>query len=202
MTGQGGQTRAVAVQRFLDVAGAAVRASARARSAAEQAAGTVFDRCAARVGGVTRLGGCQRLPVCDWLEPALSGARHEARAEVGAALGQIADGLRWTRRSSADPSEPIFWNGHANAMIFGPGGLEERDDLWIGVTLMAPAITYVDHDHPPEEVYLSLTPGEWWNSGMDWTDPGPGGLVYNPPGIRHAMRSGAKPFLALWFLPL
>ncbi|MFZ1663535.1 MAG: dimethylsulfonioproprionate lyase family protein, partial [Paracoccaceae bacterium] len=124
------------------------------------------------------------------------------RAEVGAALGAIASDLRWTRRSSADPSEPIFWNGHANALIMGQGGLEERDDLWIGVTLMAPDITYVDHDHPPEEVYLSLSPGEWWNADMDWTDPGMTGLIYNPPGIRHAMRSGAKPFLALWFLPL
>jgi hypothetical protein len=59
----------------------------------------------------------------------------------------------------------------------------------------------VDHDHPPEEVYLSLAPGEWWNAGMDWTDPGARGVIYNPPGIRHAMRSGAGPFLALWLLP-
>jgi hypothetical protein len=28
------------------------------------------------------------------------------------------------------------------------------------------------------------------------------GAVYNPPGIRHAMRSGKGPFLALWFLPV
>ncbi len=62
MTGQGGQARAVGLQRFLDVAGAAVRASARAGSAAERAAGTVLERCEARVGGVTRVGGGQRLP--------------------------------------------------------------------------------------------------------------------------------------------
>ena len=37
---------------------------------------------------------------------------------------------------------------------------------------------------------------------MDWTDPGMNGLIYNPPGIRHAMRAGAAPFLALWFLPV
>jgi hypothetical protein len=51
-------------------------------------------------------------------------------------------------------------------------------------------------------VYLSLAPGEWWNAEMDWTDPGMTGAVYNPPGIRHAMRSGQGPFLALWFLPV
>lgn len=193
--------RSAALQSFLDEAARAVRASARAGSAAERAADKVFDRCAAK-GGVARDGEGGRLPVCDWLEPALATVAGTRRAQVGAALGAIASELRWTRRSSADPSEPDFWNGHANAMIMGPGGLESRDDLWIGVTLMAPDITYVDHDHPPEEVYLSLSPGEWWNADMDWTDPGMTGLIYNPPGIRHAMRSGAKPFLALWFLPL
>jgi hypothetical protein len=37
---------------------------------------------------------------------------------------------------------------------------------------------------------------------MDWTEPGPGGIIYNPPGILHAMRSHAQPMLALWFLPI
>ena len=67
---------------------------------------------------------------------------------------------------------------------------------------MAPGVRYVDHDHAPEEVYLALSPGEWWNAAMDWTDPGPAGCIYNPPGIFHAMRSGDGPLLALWYLPL
>ena len=103
---------------------------------------------------------------------------------------------------TADPADPAFWNGHANAMILGPGGLEERADLWVGVTVMAPGVTYADHDHPPEEVYLPLAPGEWWNAEMDWTDPGLSGVIYNPPGILHKMRAGAGPFLALWYLPV
>lgn len=95
-----------------------------------------------------------------------------------------------------------FWNGHANTMIVGPGGLEARPDVWVGASLMEPHFTYVDHDHPPEEIYLALTEGAWRNSDMEWTEPGPGGVIYNRPGIRHNMRSGAKPFLALWFLPV
>ena len=87
-------------------------------------------------------------------------------------------------------------------MLLGPGGLEDRDDVWVGVTLMGPDVVYIDHDHAPEEVYLSLTPGAWWNARMDWTDPGPEGLTYNPPGIRHAIRAGPAPLLALWFLPI
>lgn len=143
-------------------------------------------------------GGQARLPVCDWIEPALA-AQHSDLATRFAALQHL---LSWSRRKTADPANTSFWNGHANAMILGPGGLEERSDLWVGATVMAPGTLYPDHDHPPAEVYLPLSPGEWWNAEMDWTDPGAGGFIYNPPGILHAMRAGGKPFLALWFLPI
>jgi hypothetical protein len=143
----------------------------------------------------------ERLQVCDWIAPALAQVPTD-RAALGQAFAAIERSLAWKRRASASEREQTFWNGHANAVILGPGGLEVRNDVWIGVTVMAPGVRYDDHDHAPAEVYLGLTPGEWWNAGMEWTDPGPTGFVYNPPGIRHAMRSGAGPFLALWYLPL
>jgi quercetin dioxygenase-like cupin family protein len=145
--------------------------------------------------------GASRLPVCDWIAPALAAVPKERRA-LARAFAAVEGQLTWRRRAQASPEDGAFWQGHANAVILGPGGLEERADLWVGATVMAPGIRYPDHAHPPEEVYLSLTPGQWWNAGMDWTDPGPGGCIYNPPGIAHAMRSGDGPLLALWYLPL
>ena len=122
--------------------------------------------------------------------------------ELGAALAALSGDLNWYRRKNAEAVGQPFFDGHANALLVGPGGLEQRDDAMVGVTVMAPQIVYPDHDHPPEEVYIALSPGEWWNADMDWTEPGPGGIIYNPPGILHAMRSHAAPFLALWFLPI
>ena len=75
-------------------------------------------------------------------------------------------------------------------MSVGPGVL----------CLVAPGVRYPDHHHPPEEIYVVLTPGEWRQQDMPWHQPGPGGVVHNPPGIVHAMRAGAVPLLALWFL--
>ena len=142
-----------------------------------------------------------RLPVCDWIARALASVPGP-RQGLATAFAAIEARLEWKRRASSSPDDPVFWNGHANAMILGPGGLEGRDDLWVGATVMAPHVRYTDHSHPPEEVYVSLTPGRWWNSDMDWTDPGPNRVIYNPPGIVHAMQSGNEPFLALWYLPL
>lgn len=192
--------RDAGVQRFLDAAEGALKASAAPGSAAALAGARVFARCREAVGAAG--GVAAMLPVCDWIDPALEAADGGPRQGLADAVGALVERLEWKRRLSADPADRVFWDGHANAMICGPGGLEVRDDLWIGATVMAPGVTYVDHDHPPEEVYLSLAPGEWWNAEMDWTDPGDRGVIYNPPGIRHAMRSGAGPFLALWFLPV
>ncbi len=146
----------------------------------------------------------QRLDVCSELAPALTEAASAAAPlpELAAAFAAIEPRLSWWRRETADPSDTRFYNGHANASIIGPDGLEERDDVRLGVSLLAPQVLYPIHEHPPEEVYLSLTSGQWWNAGMDWSEPGPGGTIYNPPGIAHAMRSGVKPLLALWLLPL
>ena len=193
--------RAAKLQDFLDQSAQALRA---ARVPSERAARAGERAIALWQGteGPPGTAAAEQLPVCQWLDPALEIAAQGPRAGLARAFKAIAPGLVWRRRASADPADAAFWNGHANAMILGPGGLEDRKDIWIGATVMAPGTTYADHDHPPEEVYLSLVPGEWWNAEMDWTDPGQQGAIYNPPGIRHRMRAGDGPFLALWYLPV
>ncbi len=187
------------MQAFLDASAVALRnaAAGEARRVTE----TVIARWDAAQGTMATDQPARQM-VGDWLAPTLAAALQEPRGQLAEAFAGIEGQLRWSRRAVADPADAAFWNGHANAVILGPGGLEARDDLWVGVTAMAPGVRYTDHDHAPEEVYLPLTLGEWWNAAMDWTDPGPGGFIYNPPGIRHAMRSGTGPFLALWYLPL
>jgi hypothetical protein len=110
--------------------------------------------------------------------------------------------LQWTTKSIYDDmsASENFPTSHANAMIAGPKGLEERSDLWLGVTLMAPHVRYPDHDHSPEETYLVMSDSEFKQADDAWFSPGVGGSFYNPPGIRHAMRSGDKPLFAFWAL--
>ncbi len=190
------------LQLLVDLASRAILTRGDDRSSA--AAGRVFARLAASVGE-TVSPGAERLAVCiHQLDAAYSAMAAAASPlpELAAAFSALEGRLRWSRRKNADPRDQPFFDGHANATLIGPGGLEQRDDVWVGATVMAPGVTYPDHSHPPEEVYLAFTAGEWWNAEMDWTEPGPGGLIYNPPGILHAMRSGPEAFLALWLLPV
>ena len=81
-------------------------------------------------------------------------------------------------------------------------GFEPRQDVWVGLSLMAPQTRYPDHDHGPEEVYLVLSEGAFLQGDADWLPRRAGQTVYNTPWIRHAMRAGDQPFLALWCLPV
>jgi quercetin dioxygenase-like cupin family protein len=146
--------------------------------------------------------GAARLPVCRHLATTLEHVGHQPGpvAALADAFAVIEPRLRWKVRDSAEMHDEPFLNGHANAAITGPEGLEIRHDVRIGVSLMAPNTRYPDHRHPPEEIYVVLSGGQWRQAGGPWYEPGVGGLVYNPPNIAHAMRSTERPLLALWFL--
>jgi len=143
-----------------------------------------------------------RLPVCEYLDTALSVDVHQPSLKrLIERFKVIEPQLEWRRRMTYDgTASENFVDGHANAMIVGPGGLEQREDLWLGVTLMAPNVRYPDHDHAPEEVYLVLSEGEFRQGDDPWFSPGVGGSLYNVPGIKHAMRSVDTPFFAFWAL--
>jgi quercetin dioxygenase-like cupin family protein len=188
-----------ALQRFLDLTEQAIVVKAPVASTISRAATKIFgalrEHCEA--GWVLEH---DSAPVLAQLPGALALSSTTATAPLAAAFAVIEPRLQWYRRESPDQADLEFQIGHANACVIGARGIERRDDVLIGVTLMAPHIRYPDHDHPPEEIYVSLAGGAWWNAAMDWTAPGVGGLIYNPPGIRHAMRADEEPLLAIWCL--
>lgn len=145
----------------------------------------------------------EQLPVCDLIET-VAGAERMPDAplrDLAAALRDIMPDLRWYKRVDDPPVEDeTYQAGHANAMIVGPRGLVPHKDIWLGLSLLAPHVRYPDHDHPPEETYLVLSEGEFFQEGRSWFRPGIGGSFYNRPGILHAMRSGDTPLFAMWAL--
>ena len=145
----------------------------------------------------------ERLPACGFLGEALDATRQASPslARIADAFAVLEPHLTWTRRASADHTASAnFTDGHANAMIVGPHGYEPRQDVWIGVSLLAPQVRYPDHNHAPEEVYLVLSKGKFRQGDKDWFEPGIGGSFYNTPQIKHAMASGDTPLLAVWCL--
>lgn len=144
----------------------------------------------------------KRQPVCLHLEGALATAAREPwLAPLVEQFRAVEPQLEWRVRTNVDGSESAnFPAGHANALVVGPGGFEDRADVWLGASLLAPHVRYPDHDHAPEETYLVLSEGVFMHGDSGWFSPGVGGSFYNVPGIRHAMRSGETPLFAFWAL--
>lgn len=192
------QHRSGALQSFVDAAAAAFGEAARdARSQRSLAAiASALERPAEQGTGTGH-----RLPACAHLGSALEiGPASPSLARLVEAFRALEPSLVWRRRADNGTASENFEDGHANAMILGPGGLEERRDVWLGATLLGPGVRYPDHDHAPEEVYLVLSDGEFRQGEGDWFSPGLGGSFYNEPGIRHAMRSRGTPLFAFWAL--
>lgn len=193
-------TRSPELQTFIDTLAAALAERLRPGSAEERAAGHIFGalRTIAAPSGAAPTS----FPVIDHLPEALRAAAlaPAAVARHAAALGALAPQLIWRRRPNVE-DDLRFTAGHANSTIVGPGGIEDRSDVWVGISLLAPSLVYPDHRHPPEEIYLVMSNGDWRQNDGQWHTPGQGGTVYNPPGIVHAMRAGrSAPLLATWCL--
>ncbi len=149
-----------ALQSFTDAALAAFADAARApesRGSLERIAAALATPAPRR-----ERAGC-RLPVCAHLDAALAVEMPRGSlAALAEAFRAIEPALEWRTRASHDETASAnFSEGHANAMILGPAGLENRNDVWLGVSLMAPSVRYPDHAHAPEETYLVLSDGEF-----------------------------------------
>jgi mannose-6-phosphate isomerase-like protein (cupin superfamily) len=182
------------LQAVLDLLCRSVAADTARSADTARVLGIVEDRLRTVPDGEPAIPEAVRFPVCDQLDRILS-----SEAALEGAFRAVASRLGWYRRPGGDDR---FQDRHANAMLVGPNGLERREDLWIGATLMAPNTEYPVHHHPPEEIYLVLSEGDWWRDGEGWFTPGVGGTLYNPPHVRHAMRSHTRPLFAIWALPV
>ncbi len=151
-------------------------------------------------GGVPGDGLHHTLAACRYFDAALANARAgpPMLPEMADAFQALDELLAW--RTSTRPGTRVFNQGHANTQIVGPEGIERRSDVILGASLLAPEVTYPLHDHPPEEIYLVMSEGDWFRSGKGWYTPGIGGIVHHPCDVTHAMRAGAAPLLAVWCL--
>jgi quercetin dioxygenase-like cupin family protein len=194
--------RAPEVQAFLDALFPCL-AESTAGSTSDQAFVTDFAaRIAEPAVAAVAHGPGEAPAVLGHLDAALAGlgGASPALRRLGAALAAIAAVVPWSKRHHEGPDAERFAAGHGNALIIGRGGAEAPEGVVLGASLMAPHIRYPDHSHPPDELYLVLSEGEWRQGDGEWVRPGIGGTVRNPPGVVHAMRAGATPLLAVWAL--
>ena len=195
--------RLEALDRVLDAARDFLEDRVEAGAPPGAAARRVFDSLAGSAGDIATGESTAPPPACRHLPSALERARASPEtAPLARAFATLEPALQWVRRPGAEAHGAAFHDGHANAWLVGPAGHERRSDVLVGMSLVAPGVRYIDHRHPPEELYIVMSEGEWYREDLGWHTPGVGGIVYNPSNVVHAMRAASEPLLALWLLPV
>ena len=195
--------RPEALARVLDAARVFLAARVGAGTPEGDAAARTFDALAGSAGITAPGRAVPPPPAYRYLPSALERARATPGvSSLADAFSALEPELTWVWRSGSEEHGETFRDGHANAWLVGPDGLEQRSDVLCGASLLAPGIRYIDHHHPPEEIYIVMSEGEWYREDRGWHAPGIGGIVYNPSNAVHAMRAGPEPLLALWLLPI
>ena len=195
--------RPEALDRVLDAARDFLAARVDPGTPPGEAAADIFEALAGSAGVIAPGDTPSRPPAYRYLSAALENARAAPEvAPLAEAFAALEPELAWVRRAGSEAHGKTFHDGHANAWLVAPSGLERRSDVLVGASLVAPGVRYIDHRHPPEEIYIVMSGGEWYREDRGWHVPGIGGVVYNPSDAVHAMRSGPEPLLALWLLPV
>lgn len=138
------------------------------------------------------------LPVLRWL-PEIA---HDAAAfgsELVAALCRAAPSLAWRQTYTARDLGADFLDNYGWSEILGASGPLASERLACGFLLLGPATHYPRHRHEAEEVYLPLSGTAAWQQGDEvWRERSAGTLIHHASEEPHAMRTGARPMLALY----
>jgi len=139
-------------------------------------------------------------PALRLLPEALGTAADGPLAALADAFAALEPQLAW--RQNPNYSDARMGAGYmadyAYAVVVGPEGPVEAEDVLVTLLLLGPGRLYPAHAHGPEEVYQVLAgDAYWWREGEDWRLRGAGSLIYHRPWQAHATLVGAAPLLAL-----
>ena len=121
--------------------------------------------------------------------------------DLAAAIAAAEDALRWLQ-SSTYTDEVLgegFSASYGWAQIIGPDGFFPGDDFLLGLLMLGPGRHYRDHYHPAPELYWPLTSGSLWSrDGGPFAEQPQGAVIWHPPMMMHATKTGEAPLLAVW----
>ena len=151
--------------------------------------------------GHLKAGTRMRKPVRRHMTAAIAAARDGPLRQLANALNAIEPISDWLQNPNYNekPIGRAFLDNYGYVEFVGPGRPVESHSFLIGFLLLGPDTLYPDHCHQAAEVYHVVAgTGQWWLEDQDWTTRPPGAAIAHAPGVRHAMRAGAEPLLALY----
>jgi hypothetical protein len=138
------------------------------------------------------------LPVLRWL-PAILDDDAAFGTDLLSAVCDAAPSLAWRQTYTANDLDAAFLDNYAWCEIFGASGPLTSERIACGFLILGPSTHYPRHCHEAEEIYLPLSGTAAWQQGdAVWRERPPGTPIHHGSDEPHAMRTGARPLLALY----
>jgi hypothetical protein len=138
------------------------------------------------------------LPVLRWL-PDIADDGAAFAADLVASLCGAAGSLAWRQTYAAKDVDRVFLDNYGWSEIFGGHGPLAGGRIACGFLILGPSTLYPRHRHEAEEMYLPLSGVASWQQGDSvWRERTPGTPIHHASNEPHAMRTGARPLLALY----
>jgi Dimethlysulfonioproprionate lyase len=138
------------------------------------------------------------LPVLRWLPDAVSDAPQFSTALV-TAVARAAPSMTWCQTYRSEDLHPAFAENYGWSELIGLRGPLASKRIACGFLLLGPDTLYPSHCHAAEEIYVPLAGTAAWQQGDGhWRNQPPGTLILHACEETHAMRTGARPLLALY----
>ncbi len=127
--------------------------------------------------------------------PCLSSIHQASDTALSRQVIEMSPSLNWI------PSHRLTDNGETAALMRADAMLD-LGGVIAGLLYVGPGETYPEHEHEPQELYMTLSGLASWRHGgnTDYEDIGPDRCFYNKPFDRHGVRAGKEPMLALYVL--
>ena len=114
-------------------------------------------------------------------------------------LAERRSDLHWGQTYNAGDFGEAFLQKYGWLEVFGLRGHFVNDEVAAGLLILGPGITYPDHHHIAEEIYIPLTGGTEWRMGEGgFRFRQAGEVIHHASNVSHAMRTGSEPLLALY----
>ena len=114
-------------------------------------------------------------------------------------LAEHRDDLCWGQTYNAADFGAAFLQKYGWLEVFGLRGHFANEEVAAGLLILGPGITYPDHHHIAEEIYIPLTGGTEWRMGEGGFHVRRAGeVIHHASNVSHAMRTGEGPLLALY----
>lgn len=138
------------------------------------------------------------LPVQEYLPRLSSMATTPYRAIIDSLIQTQSD-LRFGQTYSVTDFGAGFLRQYGWIKLLGPDAYWHSDQLASGFLILGDDVTYPQHSHQAEEIYLPISGNaEWYRQDRGWQKQSAGSLIHHASKVKHATRTIGEPLIALY----